>query len=71
MPLALTKGKCHHANTVKIRWRAIVWFWFREFFTRLKRHAFDGWISIEEASFTGREAIREAAILVRELWSQI
>ncbi len=37
--------------------------------SRLKQHGFDGWISIEEASGTGREAVHAAVNRIRGLWS--
>ena len=41
----------------------------KEIFAFLKRRGFDGWISVEEASFTGASGIRKAADFVRRTWA--
>jgi len=43
---------------------------FREMFTILRNAGFDGWICIEEASFTGPTGVRAAADFVRRIWSE-
>ena len=40
----------------------------KESFRALKEGGFDGWVCIEEASFTGEDGIRKAAKTTRELW---
>jgi len=44
---------------------------FRETFAILKRARFDGWICIEEASFSGRSGIEAAAQFIRRTWDEV
>jgi sugar phosphate isomerase/epimerase len=41
---------------------------FASLFTCLKRHGWDGWICMEEASQLGREGVQRAASFVRATW---
>ena len=43
---------------------------FDEIFSRLKKHGFDGWICIEEASNTGIRGVKKAAEYVRAAWPE-
>ena len=40
----------------------------RELFRLLRRHGYDGWLCIEEASGTGMEGIQKAVAFTREAW---
>ncbi len=42
---------------------------FHELFKSLKRHAWDGWICMEEASHLGRSGVEKAASFVRAAWN--
>ncbi|NCB31105.1 MAG: sugar phosphate isomerase/epimerase [Clostridia bacterium] len=42
----------------------------REIFRFLKKHGFDGWLCIEEASNTGLDGIRKAVAVTRDLWEK-
>ena len=42
----------------------------KEFFTYLKGKKFSGWLSIEEASFTGLDGIKKAVDTVRSIWEK-
>jgi sugar phosphate isomerase/epimerase len=44
---------------------------FGAVFSLLKKHGFDGWICIEEASFMGRQGVLDATKFVREKWDEI
>jgi sugar phosphate isomerase/epimerase len=44
---------------------------FEKIFKILKEEKFNGWFSIEEASFTGIEGINEAVKFARNLWNSI
>lgn len=44
---------------------------FKEIFSALKQNNFDGWMCIEEASYTGQEGIRKATNFVRNLWVEV
>lgn len=44
---------------------------FREMFEILRDAGFDGWICIEEASFTGPAGVKAAAGFVRRVWKQV
>jgi sugar phosphate isomerase/epimerase len=41
---------------------------YQELFTRLKRHGWDGWICMEEASNLGKLGVEEAASFIRKTW---
>jgi sugar phosphate isomerase/epimerase len=41
---------------------------FQELFTSLKRHGWDGWICMEEASNLGRSGVEQAASFIRKTW---
>jgi sugar phosphate isomerase/epimerase len=41
---------------------------FREMFRILRGSGFDGWIRIEEASFTGATGVKVAADFIRHTW---
>ncbi len=43
---------------------------FKEMFMILRDSGFDGWICMEEASFTGLEAVKTAADFVRHTWTK-
>jgi sugar phosphate isomerase/epimerase len=42
----------------------------KELFSLAKAHGFDGWLCIEEASFTGVEGIKQAVRNTRALWNE-
>jgi sugar phosphate isomerase/epimerase len=42
---------------------------YQEMFTHLKQANWDGWICMEEASFSGIEGVRRAAEFIRRIWS--
>jgi sugar phosphate isomerase/epimerase len=44
---------------------------FYELFSRLKQAGWDGWICMEEASFTGREGVELAAKFIRQVWESV
>ena len=43
---------------------------YREMFTCLKKHNWDGWICMEEASYQGREGLEIATAFVRKTWQE-
>jgi sugar phosphate isomerase/epimerase len=43
---------------------------FRRMFEILRNSGFDGWICIEEASFSGRAGVKAAADFVRRVWKE-
>jgi sugar phosphate isomerase/epimerase len=43
----------------------------RQVFAALKRHGFDGWLCIEEASNQGLPGIERAVAFVRETWAAV
>lgn len=43
---------------------------FKEMFTILRNAGFDGWICIEEASFTGPAGVTAAADFIRRVWNE-
>jgi sugar phosphate isomerase/epimerase len=43
---------------------------FRELFATLKRHAWNGWICMEEASYQGRAGVEKAAAFIRQTWQE-
>ena len=43
----------------------------RQVFSILKRAGFDGWVSIEEASRSGREGFEKAISFVRSAWEEV
>ena len=42
---------------------------YQELFTCLKRHDWDGWICMEEASNLGRTGVEQAAAFIRKTWA--
>jgi sugar phosphate isomerase/epimerase len=44
---------------------------FREMFEILYAAGFDGWICMEEASFTGKRGVKAAADFVRGIWKEV
>lgn len=43
---------------------------FRELFAGLKRHGWDGWICMEEASRLGKTGVEKAAAFIRQAWEE-
>ena len=43
---------------------------FHELFACLKRHGWDGWICMEEASYQGRTGMERAAAFIRKTWQE-
>lgn len=71
----VNRVKCVHAADTQVRGALIPAVIgegivpFPDLFAILRSAGFDGWISLEEASNTGKEGVRRGYSFVREMWS--